>query len=258
MFHLVKEMNWPMIPPAFIDLTQELIRRARHPLESSTNPLPKDSTDYHSQVAFSPSLPPIHTSPTYCADRGLRVPDTARDEIPCTKHLTSHPGLTPGIFAVFCPHGLCMGYVIMSRSEGPKTFFDFICHRFSKAPKIIVYDNACNLHRYCLRRQPNFFAHTWFLIDRLHQRGHVACHEGYNMDVYPKEEVIVPMWSGDGIVLPEITLGKFNSQAAEQCNSKLDQIASQVAYMTQSNFMAVVKYYLHRCNQRILEQYVVS
>jgi L-lysine 2,3-aminomutase len=79
---------------------------------------------------------------------------------------------------------LCMGFAIMSRSEGPKTFFEFICHRFSKAPKMIVYDNCCNLHRYCLRREPNFFSQTWFLIDRLHQRGHIACHEGYNMDVY--------------------------------------------------------------------------
>jgi len=255
MFQLAKAMNWHSIPAPFVDLTRELVNRARHPLKANPTPRPQDSTDYDVHVAFSPSLPTIHTSPTYRAD-GV-VQDTTRDEVPCTKHLMSHPGLTPGIFAVFCPHGLCMGFAIMSRSEGPKTFFEFICHRFSKAPKMIVYDNCCNLHRYCLRREPNFFSQTWFLIDRLHQRGHIACHEGYNMDVYPEDEVVVPRWAADGIVMPEITLGKFNSQAAEQCNAKLDQISTQVAYMSQANFMAVVKYYLFRFNKMIIEKLTV-
>jgi hypothetical protein len=69
---------------------------------------------------------------------------------------------------------MCMGFSIMSRGEGPKTAFDFIFHRFSKAPKMIVYDNACNLHRYTMRRQPLFFAQTRFAIDRMHQNNHVA------------------------------------------------------------------------------------
>ena len=77
------------------------------------------------------------------------------------------------------------------------------------------------------------------------------------MDVYPEDEVVVPRWAADGIVMPEITLGKFNSQAAEQCNAKLDQISTQVAYMSQANFMAVVKYYLFRCNKMIIEKLTV-
>jgi len=77
------------------------------------------------------------------------------------------------------------------------------------------------------------------------------------MDIYPGDEVVVPRWTEGDIDMPEITLQNLNSQAAEQCNSKLDLIASQVAYMTQSNFMSVVKYYLFRCNQRIMERFQV-
>ena len=42
------------------------------------------------------------------------------------------------------------------------------------APKLIIYDNCCNLMRYCLRRAPLFFSETQFLIDRLHWFNHSA------------------------------------------------------------------------------------
>jgi hypothetical protein len=43
---------------------------------------------------------------------------------------------------------------------------------FILAPKIIVYDNACNLHSYCLNRDPLFFKETKFLVDRFHWKNH--------------------------------------------------------------------------------------
>ena len=39
-------------------------------------------------------------------------------------------------------------------------------------PNMVVYDNACNLHRYVLRRAPKLFADTAFRIDRLHVYNH--------------------------------------------------------------------------------------
>ena len=41
-------------------------------------------------------------------------------------------------------------------------------------PKIIIYDNCCALHAYCLNRDPLFFKHTTFLIDRFHWRNHTG------------------------------------------------------------------------------------
>ena len=42
------------------------------------------------------------------------------------------------------------------------------------APKIIIYDNCCHLHNYCLNRDPEFFKHTKFLIDRFHWKNHTG------------------------------------------------------------------------------------
>jgi hypothetical protein len=42
------------------------------------------------------------------------------------------------------------------------------------------------------------------------------------------------------------TLGDINSQVAEQCNSSLEVVCSQMAYMSQQNFVKYAKYFL-RC-----------
>eukprot|EP00955_Chlamydomonas_euryale_P015250 163109-Chlamydomonas_euryale.AAC.1 len=126
-----------------------------------------------------------------------------RDEVPCTKYSSSHNELTPGLFIIFCVHGFCMAFKAMAASEGPSTAFDMLyhrlksgayrvpCHAYSTCPpldmssmyntsmylrhagpKMIVYDNCCNLHKYALRRQPSFFFKTRFVIDRMHAKGH--------------------------------------------------------------------------------------
>lgn len=125
---------------------------------------------------------------------------------------------------------------------------------------MIIYDNACNLHRYAMRRQPAFFANTRFAVDRMHFKGHKSCHMGYKLPDKGRrgDEVALPLLEGEGFKMPEVTMAKLNSQVAEQCNAKLRKIATQVAYMKQSNFMSYVKYYLLRCNMRLCDKFVVS
>ena len=78
---------------------------------------------------------------------------------------------------------------------------------------MVVYDNACNLQRYALRRAPPFFKDTAFCIDRLHIFNHhgyalstarivahwhskamthivehiCRCSKGYNLSIYPQD-----------------------------------------------------------------------
>ena len=80
---------------------------------------------------------------------------------------------------------------------------------------------------------------------------------------YPIDQEVIPkqVLKGQGVdgrdmELPAIDLSTLNSQAAEQFNSRLNQISTQCAYMKQSNFMAFVKYYLYRCNQKIWESWM--
>lgn len=82
---------------------------------------------------------------------------------------------------------VCWGFSIMRRYEGPSTAFDMLVRRFPEAPGMVVYDNACNLSRYALNREPGLFAQTRFRIDRVHQACHVGCHEGYSLTSYPDD-----------------------------------------------------------------------
>lgn len=41
-------------------------------------------------------------------------------------------------------------------------------------PKVIIYDNACNLHEYALNRNPRMFKDSQFLVDRFHWDNHTG------------------------------------------------------------------------------------
>ena len=43
---------------------------------------------------------------------------------------------------------------------------------YVSAPSLVGYDNSCNLHEYCLNRDPGFFKHTKFFVDRFHWFNH--------------------------------------------------------------------------------------
>ena len=59
---------------------------------------------------------------------------------------------------------------VMDSVESPRIPFELFVRRFTKVPRIIIYDNACKLHLYALKREPVRFSKTKFLVDRLHYR----------------------------------------------------------------------------------------
>ena len=126
----------------------------------------------------------------------------------------------PGLFTMFCEHGVCLGFQLMRSAESPQTAFDILVRRFRTTPRVIVYDNACKLHVYALKREPRRFQNTRFLVDRLHyRRGHVGCSLGYSMDSYASDEYV----------------SSINSQANEQANASLRRLATQLTYMAPDN-----------------------
>ena len=89
--------------------------------------------------------------------------------------------------------GFCYGFEVMQIHESTNTPFSIMKMRFKMvcinqffmlqdlflAPKVVVYDSACNLHAYCLNinyRDPLFFKSTWFLVDRFHWPNHTGMH----------------------------------------------------------------------------------
>lgn len=153
-------------------------------------------------LSFFPSLPRIRNRRHYEAD----VDRKSKVQL-CTKGYNAHPSLTPGIFTLFCPHGMfllcsiyimhihissgiCYGFEAMRLHESPNTPFSILYERFpeGKLPNMIVskcmhtltgpskliYDNGCNLHNYCLNREPDFFMKTRFFVDRFHWKNHTG------------------------------------------------------------------------------------
>ena len=74
------------------------------------------------------------------------------------------------------------------------------------------------------------------------------------MDNLPEDMVVVEEWrSPDGrFVFPSISVKDFNTQAADQCNSRLKGIRTQAAYVRQENYMRYVRFFLHQHSTRTM------
>lgn len=206
---------------------RELLRLIVRNIAVSVSNLPDTHNDLEpeapNKLCCYPNLPKLRASLRYAADVGRSKNDPK--ETNCRKESYGHPTLSPGIFTIFCPHGICYGFEAMDSHESPRHPFNIFRTRFKVAPDIIVYDNACQLHTYCLNRDPVFFKFVKFLIDRFHWKGHCGCSKGYCMDSYSANPAV----------------SSTNSQTNEQMNSLLGRMAPQLSYMSPENFMFHVK-----------------
>ena len=125
-----------------------------------------------------------------------------------------------GLFTMFCPHGVCIGFQLMNAVESPRTAFNILNRRFKAYPRLVVYDNACKLHLFALKREPKRIQDTRFMVDRMHFRGHVGCTLGYSMDSYT-----------------DSVIAGINSQVNEQANADLRRLSTQLTYMHPENVM---------------------
>ena len=119
--------------------------------------------------------------------------------------------------------------------ESPEIPFEIFMTKFERPPWVIVYDNACRLHVYCLNREPQRFQGSKFLVDRFHWKGHVGCCSAYSLDTY-----------GD----PQ--LRGVNFQVNEQANADLQKIRGQLAYMTPTIFKFHLSFFLSVKNSRLI------
>ena len=77
-----------------------------------------------SPYEYFPSFPPTLGKSYYTADKERKTDSF------CRKVSGSHPTLSPGIFTVFCRHGVCFGFSLMTSSESPRTPFSIFMRRF--------------------------------------------------------------------------------------------------------------------------------
>lgn len=152
-------------------------------------------------------------------------PTAARLEATACRHeFTLRRKTTGGLFSWFCPHGICYGFYIMKGAEGRDEVYSYLVQHFKRAPEVIVYDFACALESFCLNRSPSFFARTRFVVDRFHWYNHVGCAYSYDMGMYPD-------------------LDGLNSQAAEQSNSRINNLKAMASSMRQDTYMSTLRFF---------------
>ena len=161
----------------------------------------------------------------------------------CEKNFPQHHDFADGIFSIgcCCELSITYGFEIMMAHESARHFFKFLMNRKLNLKNLegVIFDFACNLHRYALNREPEDFEHLRFLVDGSHyqgmkklkrqdsragKKGHLGCNSAYNFNVYKQFTKL----SVDGAK---------NSQGREQMHSSLDKLAKSLRKKYYHNFM---------------------
>jgi hypothetical protein len=145
----------------------------------------------------------------------------------CTKESPTTHSHSPGIFCVLCPHGVVYAMTLMRSAESPAHLFDLLFSRFRKLPALVLYDNACNEMRYCVRREPGMLAtQTRFAVDRLHWANHVRCSTTFRMYEHSVFNDVIKY---------------TDSQRAEQYNKLLTRIETIIHFSTAYNAICALR-----------------
>ncbi|KIJ24236.1 hypothetical protein M422DRAFT_194900, partial [Sphaerobolus stellatus SS14] len=182
--------------------------------------------------------PPIRTRPSYprISDDGFTEAHISKEESECGKYYNEYKKakLTGGLMILWCTHSISLSFHIMPRAEGQSDVFSAIFCHWPKAPKVIVYDFACQLAPYCIIREPRFFGNTQFVVGEFHASDHTKCSKALHASFVMQHD-------------PQIQL--INTSAAEVGNSGASKIRKSVSYMTQCHAISFIKAYLDVMNR---------
>ena len=134
-----------LLPLEYRPLVIDMVHKAQLPFVSTPLhpciPASADSAQVKGNKSYFPYLPVLWERRRYKSDK-------QRDTSCCTKLYCGHPSLLPGIFTVFCPHGLstlysllqlvydntvgiCYGFQLMLSHESPNIPFTIFRTRFA-------------------------------------------------------------------------------------------------------------------------------
>ena len=110
----------------------------------------------------------------------------------CNKVYKKKGRLGAGTLLFWCGiHRKCLGFYIMKSAESCKTVFQILVTRFKIQPRVIIYDNGCNLSEYILNREPGPFKETYILSDGFHWKNHTNCGVSFNSKLYPSLDSVL-------------------------------------------------------------------
>ena len=167
--------------------------------------------------------------------RPLYSKDADGESVGCEKVFPEYRGITGGAMILWCRHRIAQGFHVIKKGEGRNDMFSALYCHWPSAPRVVCYDNACQLMHYATIREPVYFKNTTFVIDRLHQKNHYACSEAFGLR---------PFMEGGAK-----EFFQFNDSAAETGNALLKRIRTSCLYMGKTRFMLFVRLFLEVQNR---------
>ncbi|KAF9230279.1 hypothetical protein BU15DRAFT_83840 [Melanogaster broomeanus] len=149
----------------------------------------------------------------------------------------SKNNLTGGILVLWCTHSICLGFHSIPIAEGRNDVFSAIYTRFAVAPKVIIYDFACQLAPYCFVREARYFQNTRFLIDELHAHDHTRCGKA--------------CFSSNAMRFDD-RIRAINTSAAECGNKGMKRIRKSVSFMVHDHAVQFTKVFLDVWNRNAI------
>ena len=107
-YNILCHENSPSISTEFRELLSELVHKSESMYQNCQAVPPQNNLvmgDMNKQLTFFPSLPVLRNRPLFVADK-----QRGNKEGVCGKMYKGHPTLLPGIFAIYCSHGIQVLY----------------------------------------------------------------------------------------------------------------------------------------------------
>ena len=141
------------------------------------------------------------------------------EKFDCNKLYVASKRFTPGILTVqcCCDKPQLLGYIVMVRCESTALALTSILTNFQVPPRVVYYDNGCNLVRSVLTRAPWLMHTTKFVVDRFHFKSHTCCIY-YDPDSYP--------W-----------MDEDRSTTAESINARIEKTVPFIRYVKGENLI---------------------
>ncbi|KAJ8596806.1 hypothetical protein M405DRAFT_725472 [Rhizopogon salebrosus TDB-379] len=147
--------------------------------------------------------------------------------------------LTGGILVLWCTHSICLGFHSIPVAEGRNDVFSAIYTRFPVAPKVIIYDFACQLAPYSFVREARYFQHTRFLIDEMHAHDHTRCGKA--------------CFASNAMRFDD-RVRAVNTSAAECGNKGIKRIRKSVSFMVHDHAVQYTKVFLDIWNRNAINR----
>ena len=97
----------------------------------------------------------------------------------------------------------------MKGNESRNDVFSALFCFFVVAPLYLIYDYACELGKYCKKREPFFFRDTIFLVDKFHSKGHKDCGTASSVDPHLKVNSYISNVNTIAAEISNASLGNF-------------------------------------------------